>query len=41
MLKSPSVGTTLHRSIKITLDLYSHWIPDMDDLTADAMDDVL
>jgi integrase len=30
-----------HKSIAITLDLYSHWIPDMDDLTADAMDDSL
>ena len=30
-----------HRSIKITLDLYSHWMPDMGDFTADAMDDVL
>ena len=30
-----------HRSIKITLDLYSHWMPDMGDFTADAMDSVL
>ncbi len=30
-----------HRSIKITLDLYSHWMPDMGDFTADAMDGVL
>jgi integrase len=30
-----------HKSIAITLDLYSHWIPDMGDFTADAMDDIL
>lgn len=30
-----------HRSIAITLDLYSHWIPDMGDFTADTMDDIL
>lgn len=30
-----------HKSTKITLDLYSHWIPDMGDFTADAMDDIL
>jgi integrase len=29
-----------HKSIKITLDLYSHWIPEMDDFTADAMDEI-
>jgi integrase len=30
-----------HKSIAITLDLYSHWIPDMGDFTAYAMDDIL
>ena len=30
-----------HKSIAITLDLYSHWMPDMGDFTADAMDDIL
>jgi integrase len=30
-----------HRSIAITLSLYSHWLPDMGDFTADAMDDIL
>jgi len=29
-----------HKSIKITLDLYSHWIPEMEDFTADAMDEI-
>ena len=27
-----------HKSIAITLDRYSHWIPDLEDSTADAMD---
>ncbi len=26
--------------IKITLDLYSHWIPEMEDFTADARDEI-
>lgn len=30
-----------HKSIVITLDLYSHWLPDMGDFTADAMDEIL
>jgi integrase len=30
-----------HKSITITLDLYSHWIEDMGDFTADAMDEIL
>jgi integrase len=30
-----------HKSINITLDLYSHWMPDMGDFTADAMDNIL
>jgi integrase len=30
-----------HKFIAITLDLYSHWMPDMGDFTADAMDDIL
>jgi integrase len=29
-----------HKSVKITLDLCSHWIPEMDDFTADAMDEI-
>jgi integrase len=29
-----------HKSIKMTLDLYSHWIPDMGDHAAGAMDDL-
>jgi len=27
--------------VAITLDLYSHWMPDMGDFTADAMDNIL
>jgi integrase len=30
-----------HKSIAITLDLYSNWIPDMGDFTADTMDNLL
>lgn len=30
-----------HKSITITLDLYSHWIEDVGDFTADAMDEIL
>jgi integrase len=30
-----------HKSIKLTLDRYSHWIPSMGRATADGMDEAL
>jgi integrase len=30
-----------HKSIKLTLDRYSHWIPSMGRATADEMDEAL
>lgn len=39
--RSRTPQNSAHKSIAITLDLYSHWMPDMGDFTADAMDDIL